>query len=309
MDTLLPVLVIVGPTAIGKTAVAIEVARRIDAEIISADSRQIYRWLDIGTAKPTAAELQQARHHFIDLLDPGEEYSAGQFSRAARTCVREIRERGKNVIIAGGSGMYLDSLLFGFFETEVRDKPLQMRLKKRVLLEGAETLYRELQQVDPERAAEIHPADGHRIVRALEVYLSSGKKLSQLRQQPRIPADFPYRIIVLEPEDRTWLYRRIEQRVERMLAAGLIDEVRALLARGVSPRCNAMLTVGYREPLTWLRGEYSFPEMVEKLKQHTRNYAKRQMTWFRRYEGMRVQCGVKTSPEALAAHIVNSYNA
>ncbi len=307
MKHTLPVIVIAGPTAIGKTAVAIELARSIDAEIISADSRQIYRLLDIGTGKPTTEELAAAPHHFIDILDPRQEYSAGQFSRAARARVDEIRSRGKNVIVAGGSGMYIEAFLYGFFAAEIRDKKLQLRLKKRAQSEGSEALYRELQQVDPERASELHAEDAHRIVRALEVFLSSGMKLSELRKQPRVPAPFSFQLFGLYPAERQELYDKISLRVDHMLVQGLLDEVRSLLAQGISPLCNAMLTVGYREPLQWLRGGYTYPEMVEKIKQHSRNYAKKQLTWFRRYREMNwiaVQAG--ETPHSVAAKIEQS---
>lgn len=276
-----PVIVLVGPTAAGKTSVAIDLARRIDGEIISADSRQFFRRLDIGTAKPTAAEQAQARHHFVDFLPLDADYSAGAFSRQARERIDELRQRGINVVVAGGSGMYVTALLDGFFAPTVRDKALQQQLKVRARQEGADTLYAELQRVDPARAAELHANDLHRIVRALEVYYATGERLSELQQQPRVPAAFPFRLFGLRWPRQT-LYHRIEARVDAMLEAGLEAEVRALLDSGVDPQINALQTVGYREMIDYLRGTGDRDEMVALIKQRTRNFAKRQMTWFRK---------------------------
>jgi tRNA dimethylallyltransferase len=279
--SLFPVIVIVGPTASGKTTVAIELAKRIDAEIISADSRQFYKMMDIGTAKPTAAELLQAKHHFIDFLPVDAEYSAGDFSRDARKLIAELRAKRKNVIVAGGSGMYITALLDGFFAPVAKDKALQRKLKERAQEQGSEKLYEELQRIDPERAAELHPNDAHRIVRALEVYYATGERLSSLRDQPRVPAEFPFAIFGLR-WDRQALYKRIGDRVEAMLAAGLQKEVEAILASGMSAEVNALQTVGYKEMILHLHGKTPFVEMVDKIKQHTRNFARRQMTWFRK---------------------------
>lgn len=280
-DNLLPVIVIIGPTASGKTHVAIRLAEAVGAEIISADSRQFYRGMDIGTAKPTAAELARVRHHFIDFLPPQVEFSAGEFSRKARDLIRELRRKGKNVIVAGGSGMYIRALLDGFFEPAIKDTAIKQALKQRAEAEGGSKLYRELQAIDPVRAAELHPNDMHRIVRALEVYYTSGKRFSEVRQQKRVAADFPFVQFGLHwPREK--LYQRIEQRVDDMIRQGLERETRALLAGGVNPKANALQSVGYREMIQYIRGELAFAEMVDKIKQHTRNFAKRQLTWFRR---------------------------
>ncbi|MCA9744528.1 tRNA (adenosine(37)-N6)-dimethylallyltransferase MiaA [candidate division KSB1 bacterium] len=276
----LPVIVIVGPTASGKTTIAIELANRIQAEIISADSRQFYQMLDIGTAKPGPEELARAIHHFIDFLPPSAEYSAGAFARDARARIAELQQ-SKNLIVAGGSGMYITALLDGFFAPIARDKALQNKLKVRAEREGSEVLYAELQAVDPERAAELHPNDTHRIVRALEVCYVTGKRISTLRSQPRVPADFQFKVFGLQ-WSRDELYVRIESRVDAMLEAGLQAEVESLLRCGVVPTANAMQTVGYREMVSFLKSECSLDEAVEKIKQHSRNYAKRQMTWFRK---------------------------
>ena len=276
-----PVIVIVGPTASGKTDVALELAERLQAVIVSADSRQFYRWMDIGTAKPTPEQLRRAKHYFVDFLYPREEYSAGQFAREARKLIREMREAGRPVVVVGGSGMYIQALLEGFFAPVVRDPKIKAALKRRAEQEGAASLHAELQRVDPQRAAELHPNDAHRIVRALEVYYVSGKPFSELQRQPRVPADFPYvQFGLMWP--REVLYRRIEERVDRMMEQGLEREVRGLLAMGVSPQVNALQTVGYREMIQYIRGEQDRDAAVALIKQHTRNFAKRQITWFKR---------------------------
>ena len=276
-----PVLVIVGPTASGKTDVALALAQQIGAEIISADSRQLYKNMNIGTAKPTAEELASVPHHFVDCLPLDAEYSAGQFSREARACIAAKQKENTDIVVAGGSGMYITALLDGFFDQVVGDKKLQADLKKRINEEGCEALYSELERIDPKRAAAITPADAHRIVRALEVYYVSGQRISELQERPRIPVSFPFLIFGLNWE-RQALYRRIEDRVDRMMEAGFEQEVQAIVESGFEPDTNALLTVGYREMCQFLAGTMSRDLMLSKIKQHTRNYAKRQFTWFRR---------------------------
>lgn len=277
----LPVIVIAGPTASGKTELAIAVAQKIHAEIISADSRQCYRYMDIGTAKPTPEQRRSVVHHLVDILDPDQEFSAGHFARQARELIGRLRRQNSNAVVAGGSGMYITALLDGFFTRQVSDKALQAALKQQAAKEGPRALYRRLQEVDPERAAELHANDVHRIVRALEVYYATGIPISQLRRQPRVPAPFPFKLFGIS-WPRQVLYQRIEARVDWMLRAGLQREVEQLLARGYSPELNALQTLGYREMIQYLRGELSYEETVALIKQHTRNFAKRQLTWFRR---------------------------
>ena len=276
-----PVLVLVGPTASGKTEVACCLAEPLHAAIVSADSRQIYKWMNIGTAKPTPAEQKNIPHYFVDLLTPDQEFSAGEYARRARSLIQTLRNQGQFVLVVGGSGMYIQALLDGFFPPAVNDPAIKARLKERVRLEGPEPLYRELEKIDPERAAELHPRDAHRIVRALEVYYVSGQTFTALRRQKRIPAPFPFVQFGLR-WPREILYKRIESRVDQMINAGLEREVRALLARGLHPELNALQSVGYREMIAYIRGEMSYADMVAKIKQHTRNFAKRQMTWFRK---------------------------
>lgn len=274
-------LVITGPTAAGKTEVALELARHVPAEIISADSRQVYRDMDIGTAKPTPEQLRQAPHHFIDIRNPDEIYTAGEYGRAARRVVLDILNAGKLPLIVGGSGFYLQGLLEGFSAALPSDLSVRAHLKHRLLNEGSSALHAELMRIDPQAAARLHINDAHRIVRALEVYQISGLSLSALQQQKAEPAPFAYRVFCLTME-RARLYQRINRRVEQMLEAGLLDECRRLRAHGFSRDLNALQTVGYQECFQFLAGEISFETMKELIQRHTRQYAKRQLTWFRK---------------------------
>lgn len=274
-------LVLAGPTAVGKTAVALALAEHFSTEIVSADSRQIYRLMNIGTAKPTPEELQRVPHHFIDMCNPDEVYSAGQYGREARACVLEILQRGKMPLIVGGSGLYLRALLEGFAEELPSNRVLQNELKRRAEQEGSATLHAELTRLDPLSAAHIHPNDAHRIVRALEVFHSGQASQRKLWESPGTPAPFAHRVFCLNME-RAALYARINRRVEKMLAEGLVDECRQLLAAGYDPQLNALQTVGYQEVFSFLRGEIDEPSMVELIQRHTRQYAKRQLTWFRK---------------------------
>jgi tRNA dimethylallyltransferase len=278
------VIFIVGPTAVGKTELSLRVAEAIgNAEIISADSRQIYKFMDIGTAKPTQEELARVKHHFIDIKYPDEYYSAGKFGKEAREVIKKLHSQGKQPIVVGGSGLYIRALVDGFFEKQVFNQSLKEKLKKEIREQGLESLYHRLQQVDPESAEKIHPNDGHRIVRALEVYELTGVPLSQFQKQTAQKADFEPLFFGLTRE-RQKLYQMIERRVDRMLELGLVQEVRDLQARGYTEKLNSMQTVGYKEVFDFLCGEIDYEEMVRLIKQHTRNYAKRQLTWFRKDE-------------------------
>ncbi len=274
-------IVLTGPTAVGKTAIALALAEKFPAEIISADSRQVYRYMDLGTAKPSHAERATVPHHFIDICNPDEVYSAGQFGREARTCVLEILDRGKLPLIAGGSGLYLRALLQGFSEPLPSNRKLQEELKRRAQHEGSAALHAELQRVDPDSAKQLHPNDSHRIVRALEIFYTKNLSQHKLWETPGEPAPFGYKTFVLNL-DRKILYARINRRVEQMAAAGLVDECHRLLERGYAPDLNALQTVGYQEVFQFLRGEISQDEMIELIQRHSRQYAKRQLTWFRK---------------------------
>jgi tRNA dimethylallyltransferase len=270
---------LLGPTAVGKTDVSLLIARDLPVEIVSADSRQIYRYLDIGTAKPGRAALKLVRHHFIDDLSPEEYYSAGLFARNARRVIKNILRRNKLPIVVGGSGFYIKALLDGLSEINIVDRQLRSELLSRWQNEGAAVLYRELKNVDPDLAAKIHQSDKQRILRGLEVYLSSGSRLSELQNSSAGPAAFDPLMFGLTAR-RNILYARINQRVEDMLAAGLVDEVAVLQKKGYGRDLNALNTVGYKEIFSFLAGEISESQMVSDIKKNSRRYAKRQLTWF-----------------------------
>jgi tRNA dimethylallyltransferase len=301
-------LVIAGPTAIGKTEVALELARHFPGEIVSADSRQIYRYMSIGTAKPTPEQLGQVPHHFIDIRNPDEFYTAGEYGRAARHVVLDVMQRRKLPIIVGGSGFYLQALLEGFSASLPSDLALREQLKRRVQSEGGPALHAELAKVDPQTAVRLHPNDTHRIVRALEVYHLTGMAISALQRQEAEPAPFDYRIFCLSMA-RPQLYQRINQRVERMLEQGLIEECRRLLELGYSRDLNALQTVGYQEVFQFLAGEISRETMRELIQRHTRQYAKRQLTWFRKMARRDWILIEKTQTTAeIAAKIMNLFH-
>jgi len=276
-------LTIVGPTAVGKTALSLALAERWDAEIISADSRQIYNELTIGTAKPSLEERQRVPHHFIDersIFDTP--YSAGQFADEARARIRDIRSRGKPPLIVGGSTLYIHALQYGLADVPDVSDEVRDEVEQRLAEEGADALYEELQDVDPTQAAKMDPTKTQRLVRALEVYHGTGRPLTYYHEQQSAPP-FEYRTVVLN-RDRQKLYRRIERRVDHMLDRGLLDEVASLLEDGVDPTRQPLRTIGYREPIQYLRGDIEYEEMVRLVKRNSRRYAKRQLTWFRRYD-------------------------
>ncbi len=275
-----PVIILGGPTAVGKTELALQLARQLRGEIISADSRQLYRGLDIGTAKPSAAERAEVPHHFIDMLEPDQPFNAGMFQKKARALIDELRKKGRGVIVCGGTGLYIRALLRGMIPLEADMSGEREQLAGELRSRGLEALYHELEQVDPLSAGRIDPADARRITRALEIFRATGKTFSFWLGQPQTPAPFPFLYVALN-RPRAELYDRINRRVDKMLAAGLVDEVRELVARGHAAE-NALNTVGYKEVMAFLRGELSRDEMAELIKRNTRRYAKRQMTWFRK---------------------------
>ncbi len=275
------VLVIVGPTGIGKTALAIKLAERLKGEIVSADSRQIYEFMTIGTAKPTSEELAAVPHHFIDIKTPDEYYSAGQFGSEARVCIVEIQKRGMQPMVVGGSGLYIRALIDGLFEPKIADERVKTNLKKEAAENGISVLHNRLKTIDPKTAAKLHPTDSQRIMRALEVFEVTGEPFSNFVDRKPQPAEFSPCIIGLTLE-RSELYKRIEERVDIMLELGLLDEVQELRKMGYGQDLNALQSVGYQEAFLYLDGKLSISEMAALIKQKTRNYAKRQMTWFRK---------------------------
>ena len=278
------IVVITGPTASGKTALGVALCQKLHGEVVSADSMQIYRRMTIGTAKPTPEEMQNIPHHMIDVAEPEENWSVARYVEAAAECVEDILARGKLPVIVGGTGLYIDSLLSGrtFAGGEVNDA-LRQELSERYDEIGAKGLLGELRKVDPERAAKLHPGDKKRIVRALEVFILTGKTITEHdRETKAIPPRWEAAKIALDFENRQDLYDRIDRRVDDMFARGLMDEVRALLDSGVPESCTAMQAIGYKEAVEALRGECSEAEARARIQQESRRYAKRQLTWFRR---------------------------
>ncbi len=274
-------VVVVGPTASGKTALAIELAERLQTEIISADSMQFYRGMEIGTGAPTPEQLARVRHHFVAFLDPSEDFSAGAFEQQAREIVAELNARGKIAVAVGGSGLYISALIDGLFPGPGKDESIRRRLQDQAEEGGVPDLYARLRQVDPGYAEIINPNDLRRIVRALEVFEITGTPLSVLHREHRdsiIPLDA---VQVALDYPREELYARIDARVDRMIEEGLLDEVRSLVDGGYADALERLRSLGYREMMNHLRGESSLEEAVELMKRNTRRYAKRQFTWFR----------------------------
>lgn len=278
----IPVVVIAGPTASGKTALSIEVAKRFGAEIVSADSMQIYKYMDIGTAKPDRQEMCSVKHHMIDCVMPDEDFSVAQYAKMARNCISDIFSRGKIAVMVGGTGLYIDHVIKNIFLEDIdTDKNLREELFCQAQQNGNEFMHKKLAKIDPEAAAKIHPNNIRRVLRALEVYYASGKTFSQ--QNRNSIKDTPYDSIIFMPNvDRKTLYDRIDKRVDIMLGKGLYDEFCSLVDMGYTRKLNSMQAIGYKEFFYYQRGMCSFSEAAELIKKHTRNYAKRQMTWFKR---------------------------
>ncbi len=278
------ILVITGPTASGKTWLAVELAKRYNGEVVSADSMQIYRRMDIGTAKPTAEETRGVPHHMIDIADPEEDFSVARYVDLAARCVEEVLSRGGLPILAGGTGLYIDSLLSGrTFAAFDGDSPLRSQLEERFRAEGGRALLDELARADPETAARLHPNDAKRIVRALEVWLTTGKTITaHNRETQALPPRYDALTLTLDFERREDMWERVDRRVDRMMAAGLAEEVRSLLDSGIPLKCTAMQAIGYKEMAAALLRDGDVHAAAEEIKLRSRQYAKRQRTWFRR---------------------------
>ncbi len=274
---------IAGPTASGKTALAIGLAKALGAEVVSCDSMQIYKYMDIGTAKPSHAEMEGVPHHMLDVAEPQEDFSVSRYCSMATPIVQDIMDRGKYAIVAGGTGLYMDALIRGNSFAPFPSTGMRKKLELQADREGMEAMLSQLAEIDPDSAGRLHLKDRKRILRALEVYYETGKTITQhnLETQAVPPRFHPIRF-GLEDADRADLYARIDLRVEQMLQAGLLAEIRQLLDRGIPPKCTAMQAIGYKEFLGVLTGERSLEEAVSQVQQASRNYAKRQLTWFRR---------------------------
>ncbi|WP_018934478.1 tRNA (adenosine(37)-N6)-dimethylallyltransferase MiaA [Gracilibacillus lacisalsi] len=273
-------VVIVGPTAVGKTALSIEVAKKFNGEVISGDSMQIYKSLDIGTAKVTEAEKAGIPHYMIDILDPVASFSVADFQKQVQENIVRIQEKDKLPIIAGGTGLYIQSVLYDYqFAVSERSNEYHEQIEIEIEREGIEAVYQRLKQVDPLQAEKIHPNNRRRLIRALEVYDRTGMTMTEYQQKQQEESRYDFRIIGLEM-DRPLLYERINQRVDQMVEEGLIEEVRRLYQAGLE-NTQAMRGIGYKEILPYLKGEQSLEEAINTLKRNSRRFAKRQYTWFK----------------------------
>ncbi len=283
MSEKIKIFAVTGPTASGKSALALELARRFNGEIISCDSMQVYRRMDIGTAKPTLEEQSLVRHHMIDVAEPTEGFSCADYVAMADTVIKEVYARGKLPIICGGTGLYLDALMRNTdFAPDVTDAALRSELLEFARINGAAALHDELRRIDPDSAEATHPNNVKRVARAIEIYRLSGVTKTELDKRSRLGGDrFDIRAVGLFYSDREELYRRIEQRVDVMMEMGLERETRYLLSEGVFEKNHtAAQAIGYKELLGYIEGREELAGAVEKLKMATRRYAKRQITWF-----------------------------
>ncbi len=278
------IIAVAGPTASGKSALALELCKRLDGELISLDSMQIYRGLDIGTAKPTKAEQAEVRHHMIDICEPTENFSAAEFAERAHKVIADVQSRGKKAVLCGGTGLYLDTVLgrldFGEIES---DEKLRGELIAFAEKNGADALHERLREIDPQAAEKIHKNNVRRVARAIEIYELTGKTKTEHDREAISDSPYESLIIGLDYDDREVLYNRINRRVDAMIEAGLEGEVRSLVSRGLlSAESTAGQAIGYKEMLGYIAGDCSLGDTVEKIKLGTRRYAKRQLTWLRR---------------------------
>jgi len=274
------ILVILGPTASGKTGLALQLAETVDAEILNADSMQVYRRMDIGAAKPTSAQRGRVRHHLLDVVEPDEPFSVADYRAAADSAIADINARGNRVIVCGGTGLYIRALTQGLVNAPAGDEVIRMELRELADREGNSFLHGLLEKADPESAARLHSNDRMRVIRALEICRITGRPVSQLRAGHGF-AEAPYECLKIGlAADRSALYEAIENRVDAMIRDGLVEEVRALLEEGFPPSLKPLRSLGYRHMAAYLAGEYSLDEAVALMKRDTRRYAKRQLTWF-----------------------------
>ena len=281
------IICIAGPTASGKTALAVELAKELNGEVVSCDSMQVYRRMDIGTAKPNQAEMQGIIHHMLDVADPDEDFSVSRYCEMATPIVDDIVARGKTAIIAGGTGLYMDALIRGNDFAPYPATGRREELEERADREGIEALMAWLQDIDPEAAAKLHLSDRKRIIRALEVYLETGETITTHNKRTQaIPPRYQPLWLGLDFEDRAVLYNRIDRRVDIMMEQGLITEIEELLAAGIPKKSTAMQAIGYKEFLAAMDGQCTIMQAAEDVKKASRHYAKRQLTWFRRNANM-----------------------
>ncbi len=273
-------MVLIGPTAVGKTKLSIELAKKLNGEIISGDSMQIYKGMDIGTAKITIEEMEGVRHHLIDIKEPNESYSVAEFQKDVRSLIHDITSRGKLPMIVGGTGLYIQSVLYDYHFTEhASDLIYRGKLEEVLDKQGITPLYNSLKEIDPESAERIHPNNTRRVIRALEIYHTTGKTMSEYLESQTSELLYNVAIVGLMM-DRDLLYERINQRVELMIEMGLLQEVSNLYHKGLRG-CQSVQAIGYKEIYDYLDSKVSLEEAIEQLKQNSRRYAKRQLTWFR----------------------------
>lgn len=283
-------IIILGSTACGKTELSLKIAETLSGEIISADSMQVYKKMDIGTAKITPEETRGIPHHLIDILEPDQEYSVAHFQKMALKAINEISQRGHIPIVVGGTGLYISSLIspYNFRETSVKEDRKQKEKRQELWEKDQAELYQELVKIDPRSAQKIHPNDRKRIVRALEVYYQSGETISEMQDNNQEPPLKSFRTAIIGLDmDRESLYRAINSRVDRMIQAGLVNEVKSLLESGLSRELSSMQGIGYKQIAEYLCGEVSLDDASEKIKRDTRHFAKRQVTWFKRDKRIR----------------------
>src|SRR3989339_1687538 len=299
------VIVIVGPTCSGKTKVGISLAQKLNSEIISADSRQIYKKLTIGTAKPTQDELRKMKHQFIDLLEPDEDYNVSRFETDSLKVIDELITQGKIPIVVGGSGLYIKALTEGIFNSVDTDDEYREELIEKREKFGNEYLYEELKKVDPQSASGMLPQNWKRVMRALEVFHLTGEPIWKVQENyERKGKDYNFILFGLN-WDRKILYANIEKRVDEMIKSGLVEEVKNILSLGYSKNINSLNTVGYKEIISYLDNEITLDRAIELIKRNTRRYAKRQMTWFRKTENINwLTCDEDTSSEQLISQII-----
>lgn len=282
----IPLIVVCGPTASGKTRLAVELAKHLGGEVVSADSMQIYKGMSIATAKPTEDEMQGTAHHLIDFVESDRKFSVADYLPLARECIKDIHSRGKLPIVCGGTGLYISSLLKNVRFEEIRSDPLlRKKLEDEYKQNGAHAMWLRLNEIDPETAAAVHENNAPRVVRGIEAYLLTGKTLSQLRRESITEeSEYTQCVIFLDYEDRSVLYERINKRVDIMLEDGLLDECRGIYEQGGLE--TAVQAIGYKELIPYFEGKMVLDECISLIKQETRHYAKRQLTWFRKMEGI-----------------------
>ena len=282
------IICVVGPTASGKTRLAVELAKALDGEVLSCDSMQLYRGMDIGTAKPTEEEMQGVVHHMIDVIDPAEPFSVGRYVEMADPMLQDILARGKTCVICGGTGLYVDALIAGRNFAPFPETGRREALEALADREGIEAVMEILRQADPDSAARPHLSDRRRIIRAVEIWQETGKTMTQHNLETQaIPPKYSPLWLGLDFADRQDLYDRIDLRVDLMVRDGLLEEIQGLLNNGTPPAATSLQAIGYKEPMAALRGEMTMEQAVEKIKQESRRYAKRQLTWFRRNREIR----------------------